>query len=307
MNCLRNYLFVAIKGTTSWKVSSSYGIRTIEPYRHRSRWAYRIRYFVHLLRMDRLVSICSDINEDILKESPDLIVISGSLIYEPFVKQLRFFFPNIRIKYCYNNIVKSKASISPDVLFRYSIEGWSWDLQDCKLYNLNYNKPSFNKELLHRSNSNKYDVCFIGKEKGRYETVARLQKLLEKMGFICYIKIMPNYSFLLKFRSYYSKPISYEDYLDIVASSRCIIDLVQEGQAGTTMRVLEALFSQKKLITNNVSLASYDFYDKQNIFILGRDPLDSLSAFLGSEFKPISPLILSSYSTEQWISKMVYD
>lgn len=307
MKYLRNCLFVAIKGSTSWKVSSSYGAKTIEPYRQRSRWAYRIRYLIHLLRMDRFVSFCSEINNEILKESPDLIVISGSLIYEPFVKQLRYFFPDIKIKYCYNNIVKSKASISPEVLIRYSIEGWSWDMQDCQLYNLNYNKPSFNKEVLHKSTIIKYDVCFIGKEKGRYKTVVGLQKFLEHNNYKCFIKITPNYSFLLKLHSYYSRPISYDDYLEIIASSRCIIDLVQKGQTGTTMRVFEALFSQKKLITNNVSLSSYDFYNKQNVFILGEDPIDSICEFIDSDFKPVSPQILNSYLTEQWLRNISDD
>lgn len=300
-------LFIGMKKSTSCILLANNGFKIYEPYKKRSRWAYRIRSLMHRLSLEGCIGLLSGINQEILGQRPKAIVILGSLIYEPFIKQIRFFFPNIRIKYSYENIVSSKASISPQILEKYNIEGWSWDKKDCRLHNLHYIKPYFNAKVLHQCDRIKYDVCFVGLDKGRYKTIKNLQNFLEDKGFKCFIKIVPNYSFLLRLHSYYSEPLSYNEYLDVVASSRCIIDLVQNGQQGTTMRVFEALFGQKKLITNNLDLVTYDFYKKQNIFVLGKDPIERICEFLNSDYVPICPSKLNGYTINEWIKNIIYD
>lgn len=45
--------------------------------------------------------------------------------------------------------------------------------------------------------------------------------------------------------------ISYQENLDNIRKSKCIVDVVQKGQIGLTLRPLESLFFKKKLLTNN--------------------------------------------------------
>ena len=300
-------LFVMSADSVSYPILKSNGYNIVEPYRRRSRCAYKIRYLLHLLRIDNLIGVLSEPSEDFLNSNPKLIIIEGSLIYIPFIRHLRKRFPIVRTKFCYSNIVKVAASISPKILTKFNIEGWSWDPKDCKTYHLHYLKPFFDEDILPNSETLVYDACFIGKDKGRYHTVRSIQRSLESLGYKCFIKVIPPFNFLKKLHNYYSEPISYVEYLSIVSKSRCVIDIVQQGQTGTTMRVFESLFGQKKLITNNHDIITYDFYDKRNIFILGKDSIADLKLFMESDYVQISQDILEEYKPTQWINRIIND
>lgn len=300
-------LFVTPKGTSLYFLSKKYGFQAVEPYQLKNRWAYRFRYLFHLLKIDGFWGPFSELSNELQCSRPEMIVIDGSLIFAPFLKRLRVLFPDVRVKYMYSNIVKCNASISPKVLNRYNIEGWSWDIGDCETYSLKYQRPSFDQSLILPSEIQEYHACFIGQDKGRYHVVKDIQAVLEGLGYKCYIKIMPNYNFLLKLREDYSPRIPYSDYLKVVSKSKCIIDLVQKGQTGTTMRVLEAIFSHKKLITNNDALIGYDFYNKNNIFIWGRDSVEDLKMFIESDFIEIEQEVLSEYTPSKGFERILHD
>ena len=94
------------------------------------------------------------------------------------------------------------------------------------------------------------------------------------------------------------------DYIKIAeetAKSRAIIDITQHGQSGITLRPLEAVFMQKKLITDNADIVHYNFYNDKNIFLLGKDNIAGLPAFINSGFVPVDDAILKDYRQETWI------
>ena len=47
--------------------------------------------------------------------------------------------------------------------------------------------------------------------------------------------------------------------------SNCILDIVQNGQKGNTIRYYEAICNNKKLLTNNRTVLSDKYYDKRYI------------------------------------------
>ncbi|MCR4695276.1 MAG: hypothetical protein K5773_08165 [Pseudobutyrivibrio sp.] len=55
---------------------------------------------------------------------------------------------------------------------------------------------------------------------------------------------------------------------DLVLSSRAVIDLAHEKQQGLTMRTMETLGIRRKLVTNNIYLKDYEFYNKESHVIL---------------------------------------
>ncbi|NWJ41649.1 MAG: hypothetical protein HXX12_11855 [Geothrix sp.] len=62
----------------------------------------------------------------------------------------------------------------------------------------------------------------------------------------------------------------YQDVLEVLRSSFAIVDVEHPGQQGLTMRTLEVLGAGKKLITTNVNIKKYSFYNSNEIFILDR-------------------------------------
>lgn len=303
----RRVLFIDVPGSLVYESVAGRGLTALPPYEDMSRWAFKIRYLCHLLHLDA-VAPCSRINHQITEQKPDRIIIIGSVIYEAIIRQLREAFPAAEIGYYYDNVVRDGASVAPDVLRKYDVTPYSWDTTDCARYGMTYQKPAFQRTVLFESRKNpSWDICFIGRDKGRYKELMLLKDSFSQMGIRAYIRLIADFSFTRFFRSQYSAPISYQDYLDVVSDSKAMLDLVQNGQVGPTRRVMEALFSGKKLVSNNADLVNCDFYRPENIFILGRESMDGLSAFLASPFVPLDEEILASYSLEDRITQLSSD
>ena len=96
----------------------------------------------------------------------------------------------------------------------------------------------------------------------------------------------------------------YKDVLNKTFESKCVLELLQEGQTGLTTRSLEALFLGKKLLTNNVAIKERDFYRSENVFILGEDDPDSFVEFLNIPTVPVDDGIKHYYTFDGWIERI---
>ena len=85
--------------------------------------------------------------------------------------------------------------------------------------------------------------------------------------------------------------------------SKSILDIVNPNQSGLTLRVMESLFFKKKLITNNLFISEYDFYNSQNIFILGKDREEDLHDFINSNYIDVDDSIVTSYDYHNWVKR----
>jgi hypothetical protein len=156
-----------------------------------------------------------------------------------------------------------------------------------QLFNQIYRYPDKTGETL----DFEYDFYFLGKSKGRKEKIIDVQNILLKYSFSVNFSVIEQVSQL----------ISYEENISNILKSRCIVDIVQKNQEGLTFRPLEALFFKRKLITDYLDIVKYDFYNPQNIFIIGVDDWDDINLFLSSPFLPISKDIVDAYN----INKLV--
>jgi hypothetical protein len=64
-----------------------------------------------------------------------------------------------------------------------------------------------------------------------------------------------------------NKRIPYEQILFDVQSCNCILEIVQKGQTGPTLRYFEAVCYNKKLLTNNPAVVELPFYDERYIHV----------------------------------------
>lgn len=85
--------------------------------------------------------------------------------------------------------------------------------------------------------------------------------------------------------------------------SKAIVEINQSQQNGLTVRALEALFTEKKLITNNLDIINMDFYNKNNIFIIGQDSFNLLRKFIDSDYEKIPKSIIDNYSASKWLAR----
>ncbi len=107
-----------------------------------------------------------------------------------------------------------------------------------------------------------------------------------------------------KFSDFECEKLSREALISKTAASRIVLDAAQSGQTGLTMRAMEALAAQKKLITTNPDIVNYDFYRPENIYVYdGAVDFDHL--FFHSEYVPLPDEIYQKYSLKSWLSTLL--
>lgn len=235
-----------------------------------------------------------------LKEAKIVIVFStediGVLSY---IKSIN---PKIRLIFWYWNPVF--RGISPDNVPGELCEKWAFDENDCSSFDMKHNTQFYLDNIKLPQNKIKYDVVFVGLDKGRRLVIQDLENKMIDNGLDVYFYVVDNDASKRGYKGSFPA-ISYNDYLNLVSQSKAILDFVQEGQRGQTLRSLESLFFQKKLITNDVLIKTCDFYNPSNIFIIGTDKMECLKQFLSSPFEPVPAAISASYDINSWIKRFV--
>lgn len=100
----------------------------------------------------------------------------------------------------------------------------------------------------------------------------------------------------ISFKSMDSKSIA-----SVLLNSLFVIDIEHPNQNGLTMRTIEMLGMQKKLITTNKNIVEYDFYNPKNICIIDRFKPNIREDFLYSKFEPTDTTTLDKYSLHNWL------
>lgn len=160
-----------------------------------------------------------------------------------------------------------------------------------------------------------YDACFIGTiHTDRYRILEKLLDSLERDGrrtFVyCYYpsKVLHRLRSLVDpgFRRFSRKYVNFDGLplpkvVDYICASRCVIDINRPGQKGLTMRTIEALGSQRKLITTNEDVSSYDLYDASGVQIVDRNAPVVPAEFLMSSDRPFDDAVRERYSVGNWV------
>lgn len=190
---------------------------------------------------------------------------------------------------------------------------YSTDPGDCREYGLHYNHIFYLPQL-HRPYlpSDRDSLFFLGADKGRGEFLLKWKKLFEKCGLPCDIRILGEASkqASASLRSLYTpKPLDYRQYLQRCEECTVLLDIPQAGQRALTLRVLEAVFLSKKLITSNAELRNYEFYNENNILILPQNPEElspeTVKDFLKREFLPYPAEVLERYGISDWLNRFL--
>lgn len=164
----------------------------------------------------------------------------------------------------------------------------------------------------------KYDFCFVGTaHPKKYKFIKMMSEQLIRAypnQFIYYYfpsrlvffyrKIMNSELRHAKYSEFHFDSLSGKRMVDIYSESKCVLDSAQAGQLGLTIRVLEALGAQKKLITTNEDVVNYDFYREENIYVYNGKSFDFNSPFFKKPYKKIDKSIYEKYSLRNWLKEM---
>lgn len=168
-------------------------------------------------------------------------------------------------------------------------------------------------------NKTVYDCMYVGTaHPKKYKEINRIASLLKNVLPRQYIyhympsllKYVYQKAFDKQFRNaklkdFGKKKLSKCEIIDLMKKSFCVLDSPQDGQTGLTIRTIECLGAQRKLITNNIDIKKYDFYNPVNILIFDSDTVDTGLAFFTEDYASIPTDIYHKYSIENWLKTMI--
>lgn len=147
------------------------------------------------------------------------------------------------------------------------------EYEDAKKYGLFYAPDTFSSPFKETPEI-KYDLTFIGDDKGRGRIIKQTALSAKRNGIHINFKIPGAFSFESSLVDY----VPYMSYAQIIyenLESNCILEVLQPGQTSMTLRTQEAVCLKKKLLTNNIHVVKEKFYDSRYIQVFERvDDID---------------------------------
>lgn len=211
------------------------------------------------------------------------IVFTANREAMPAIAWLTTHYPEIRLHVFYLNPLKNEPVQLSDWA-DYPVKIWTFDKNDAEKYHLSLTVQPLSKEFFEAVSTDEilWDVVFVGDDKKRLPQLLDIQEKLEKKQLTTHFHItstyLPNRT---AGRSYaYEQPMSYQSVIQLYAQSRAVLEILQAGQQGSTMRAIEAGYIGKKLITTNADVVNASYYRANNIFLLTAENSAEIPEFL---------------------------
>lgn len=253
-----------------------------------------------------------------------LFVINPETIPLNFIQRIKSSCPNIRtVLYMWDSIENKKNAVS---LINEFDKVATFDKADSinninieflpLFFTRNYDVTNYSTR---KSNMARYNAVFIGTaHSDRYTFVNKIitqfssASLGNFLFFYCPSKLL----FFIKkclsremaglsLNQISFESMSSEQIAEVLMHTTFVIDIEHPKQNGLTMRTIEMMGLQKKLITTNKNVIDYDFYNPKNICVVDRQNPKIDDQFLLSEFEPIEPRVMNKYSIDNWLKSLI--
>lgn len=244
---------------------------------------------------------------DWLEQADDfnLIIISGTIYSHAIANTLIRRGLKKKLVHWFWNPVTPNDRI--DLILKQGVPAYTFDPSDASRYGLRLETTYYFSTLCRDAvlgRTPELDVFFVGGDKGRLGSLLDVKSILDAGGLATCFHIVDTRHRPVPGNYQFQSPIGYAEVLDYIARSRCLLDYVQQGQHGLTQRPMEALFHRRKLITNDLSVLDQDFYNPDNIFLLGRDDIAVLPAFVKAPSREVDPAIIARYDFSNWLKRI---
>ena len=230
----------------------------------------------------------------------DVIFIFDGVRGRDVIEYIRDHNKRARIIIYYINPVDFADRKAPHHYKGLECEFYTFDPIDAKKFGIEFKPYFYPEEYMVDCDEKvdiKQDVFFVGVDKDRLGIIKDLHKKFEQMNLTDKLMIVatPHKKYSRSDEKWLAKRVQYEKIAENIKQSRAILDIVQSGQSGITLRPMEAMFYNKKLITNNIYIKEYDFYNPRNIFILQERNISELKEFLELPTIEINQKIKNKY------------
>jgi len=130
-------------------------------------------------------------------------------------------------------------------LARRGIKSYTFDPADAVQFGFDQRPQVFRRIATESRQDPRHDVYFLGNDKGRLKMLKEWKSSLEQGGITTYFHIVADKKirYTLHDRTLVQDEwLTYQDNIELIQQSRCLLELLQSTQTGPTMRSLEAAF-----------------------------------------------------------------
>lgn len=263
--------------------------------------------------------------EDILNQNKGkdydyILIVKCDMTPESILIQMKREFPNAKLCLYLWDSIDNIPGVTKK--FKYFDTLHSFDIGDCKRYPELYFRPLFFADEFCKPLSDKeykYDISFTGTiHSDRYAVIKQVKEIAKENNlssyWFCYLQSKFIYYFYkLTKREFSSASItdfdlnkkSSEEIAKIVDESKIVVDIQHPKQTGLTMRTIEMIGMNKKLITTNSSIKQYDFYHPHNISVVDRRHVLIDQEFLKKPYEPLNEDLYDKYSLKAWVLEVL--
>lgn len=186
-----------------------------------------------------------------------------------FLKKLKKRYPKIKyILYYLDTVVKGESEYANYAreLNLFDIV-YTFDLEDANTYGLRYWSTPYSKLDVKNIENEIEDIYFCGVDSDRREILNKIisNKNITMEMDIVEVEDKKTVDLINRknIKIYNQEEIlPYEITISHMLNSKCILELVRPNQVGLTLRPYEAVVYGKKLITNNKTILSFPYYNK---------------------------------------------
>lgn len=244
-----------------------------------------------------------------------IFFVNPEAVNESIIKKFKSKFPDTCFVLYMWDSVKNKKNAPK--LFPHFDRTYTFDKEDSLTYGLRFRPLFFIDQYKIENEKPIYDLLFIGTaHSDRYELVQKIKSqfnsniklkefyYLSSIFLYLYQVIFVKGFYKIKYSKISYRSLSQDEVIRFVHNSNCIIDINHINQSGLTMRSIEALGSKKKLITTNLDIKNYDFYNINNIAIIERTNPVIPPNFLNHKYQQVSTAIYQKYSLRGWLDEI---
>lgn len=188
-----------------------------------------------------------------------------------------------KMVYWFTDIVEAVMETEPDILDicnSYYDNVVTYDPEDAQKYGFHYVETPYSKlnAEIKTNASLKTDLFYVGKAKMstdplRFQKIISVYEKARKLGLTTefYVFDVPEQLQLYKEEIHYNCFLPYETVVKKIQESRCILEITQCGERGTTLRFFEAIAYQKKLLFSNAKLSQHKLFNGNHMKLLTFD------------------------------------
>ena len=242
-----------------------------------------------------------------------ILVIVGRFLTKDFLQKLKSQQSGAQfILYLWDDV---KRCESFDDIHPYFDSIFSFDRKNCIDFNFKFLPLFYAREF-------KPDICkktisVYGAFSAHSDRLQIIKKIAEQIQgayfYIFYLSKMEWLKYLLsgKKENFNNQmhisilSLSDEKNIQNMQKSKCILDINHPSQTGLTIRTIESIGCEKKLITTNTDIVNYDFYNPKNIVIIDRENPLIPKDFLDTDYTRLDESIYKKYSIEQFVKELI--